>query len=89
MYQSKIQDITDLKTTDAISTTDETVLQWTGQEIKYCVNVLCATNSVPIEVESFPPICLLICLMDSLYYAQSDCFLNVLLCFHLSVKARN
>jgi hypothetical protein len=52
VYRTKVRDITNLKqrTTDAIATTDEGMLQRTWQEIEYCLDVLRATNGANIEV---------------------------------------
>ncbi|XP_049781100.1 uncharacterized protein LOC126183304 [Schistocerca cancellata] len=50
-HGSRIRDIADLKQRirNAIATIDDTMLQQTWQEIKYCLDVLCATKGAHIE----------------------------------------
>ena len=52
VYQTKVQDMTDLKQkiSNSITTIDEAMLQRTWQEIEYRLDVIRATNGGHIEV---------------------------------------
>jgi hypothetical protein len=52
VHRTKVRDITNLKQriTDALATTDESILQRTCQKIAYRLDVLRATNGAHIEV---------------------------------------
>ena len=52
MYQTKVQDMTDLKQkiSNSIAIIDEAMLQRTWQEIEYRLDVIRATNGGHIEV---------------------------------------
>ena len=52
VYQTKVQDMTDLKQkiSNSIATIDEAMLQRTWQEIEYRLDVIRATNGGHIEV---------------------------------------
>ena len=52
VYQTKVQDITNLKQriSNAIATIDKAMLQQTWQEIKYRLDVLCVTKGAHIEM---------------------------------------